>query len=528
MMYKINGRILDDFGQTLRDKLDSDVKYTPAGMVEALKRLEQYRTMQIGDIDLDNGFYGRRAASVAESYLYARQILRQEFNYKVDNFLTNHQPGKASSGGDDANDPDTPDSEEGTSYSPDNDFSNYDPATTYGFRLYDYATQPSTKLDGTYPNHIAPCMDCSSFVLLALLGIPWANSPWVRYGDPKNGVYTWDAKNLETLMNMSYDGTGWQQKELIYQPAGLYRDIGMQRNETVVKPDGSTETVVRRFSCIRNAADLAQFYVNQGNVIYDRPIYLPEDREKNVPTQEQIWSIVQPGDLVFWSNTTKNASGDTVMRQPNRFRCVSHVAIVGNNPTRTVEVTSGSKLPNAVYYRLLNNETNPDGSAKRTRLNGITLIIRPDYRPNRGAEEIPLNKNLLTYPWTYSQARKSTNSGITRQTLNGNVIHLSGTSTSQTTTYLKGSTTNGAYNYLVLTPGKYTLSGMDGSGIQSNSLSLRVRKSDGTEFPTPIRCYDGHKVRFEITEPTSVQVVLYISSGITVNCDIAPVLVRDS
>lgn len=528
MLHKIKEETLENIGSSIRNKLNTNVKYDPVDMPAAIDSIEQYRMVQTSDVDLDNGFYGRRAAAVAESYLYARQIAGQEFNYKTYNFLTNHQADGDYGGGDDSFENDAPDNDDVGSYTVSNDFDGYDPNTTYGYRLFDYASQPNTKFDGTFANNIAPCLDCSTFVLLALLGIPWENSPWIRYGDPKNGVYTWDPRNLENLVELSSDGTGWQQKELMYQPEGIFRDLGMQRQETVVGPNGAEQIRTRKFSCVRTAADLAQFYVNQGTVLYDRPIYTPEQREQNVPTEEEIWSIVQPGDLVFWSNLSTGKYGEVTMRQPNRFRCVSHVAMISNNPMRTVEVTSGNKMPNAVYYRLLNNELNPDSSKKRTRLNGITLIIRPDYRPRRGKEQVPLNKNLLEYPWTFSQLRRSTISGVQRWTMDGGNIHLEGTASAQITTYLKGSTTNGAYNYLELPAGTYTLSGMDGTGIQRTTLSLRVRNIDGTQFDTPVICYDGHHARFTLNETTRVQVVLHIASGLSVNSTITPTLIRNS
>lgn len=409
----------------------------------------------------DNGYYGFRAAMTAESYLYARLVSGQEFNYKTDNFLTNRTlPGHSAPFAVDAYRAEIP----SPAVTP-KDFPGYDPKKTYGYRLFDRATRPKEKLDGTYPNHIAPCMDCSSFVLLALLGIDWEHSPWMHYGTN----VTWNARNIALLAKNASDGKNWQQLSLILQPQGKYRDIG-----------------IPRYSCVRTAADIAEVLLGSAGIVYDRPITSPETRKQNIPTAEEIHSIVQPGDIVFWSNLQRKENGKWGMRQPDRFRCISHIAMVASDPQYTVEVTSGSKLPHALYYRKLDNLYDMDGHAEQLRLDGITLILRPDYCRGNAPEEIPVGENLLRYPWAFSQEKVSNIEGLTCTVTGKSEILLVG-STDELT--LKEN--------LRLTTGTYQLSGC-------NDLTAIVRSG------SKILASGNPDFRFSISEPTTVCVSLNV------------------
>lgn len=107
----------------------------------------------------DNGYYGLRAAQTAETYLKARQIDGVRFNYKVDNLFTYHKVSGEATGDDDASDAGYGEDDGGVTFEDVSDkFDGYDPSATEGFRLWDYATQPSTKTidgEGDYKNEIS-------------------------------------------------------------------------------------------------------------------------------------------------------------------------------------------------------------------------------------------------------------------------------------------------------------------------------------------------------------------------------------
>lgn len=505
--YKIDSAILTEIADEARTKTSTSSNVKAKNIPALLHRIDMMQKMNCVPHDLENGYYGVRAAKVAESYLYARQVDGVVWNYAVNGIFYNHSASGSDDGSSDDIGDDVDDSEnDSSSDSQNSHFNGYDPSATSGYRLYGYAARPI----GKTPNIIGNMIDCSTFVSLVLRGIPYSNSPWVVYGDPANGVYTWNPANIVNLCG----NEGWEQRELDYQPAGLYNNIG-----------------ISGYSSVRTAADLASYYYRAGRVLYDRPIYTCEDRAQNVPTQNEIISLLQPGDLIFWSNRTNiAASGEDpsyVMSQPNRFRCVSHVAIVSTNIMRTLEVTHGraaTSLPNAIYYRTIRNEGNVH------RLDGITLVIRPDYRPKKPKEATPIGVNLCTYPWTFAQVRTSSNNGFTRTITGMNTIHFNGHADSAITLGIKGSSEN-PDNRLTLSPGTYRLSGMDNTGITSTACALQVRyynNGQWEDFGTPVRCYSGHNADFTLSSETDVKVSLYIGAGQSLDCDICPSLVRIS
>lgn len=326
-------------------------------------------------------------------------------------------------------------------------------------------------------------IDCSTFVGLVLRGIPYSNSPYALH---KGANATWTPSSELSSM---YGTDGWEFDILDQQPAGVFNNIGISGHST-----------------IKSAADMGEFFYKYGYVMFDAAT----DGAMTTTKADSLQSKLKPGDLIFWS---KPGATDT---QKKRFRSISHVAIVVENTTHFIEVTSGSLV--VVYDDFASSYEN------------ISLICRPDYRPRQSGEKTPTGVNLLHYPWAYGALKTSVSNGMTLEVKGKNTIHLSGTNTAQVFRRLRGNEDTGTY--LTLSPGTYKLSGMSNVGITNTGVALQVRKADGTDFDEKIRCYTGNNPTFTLSSTTNIMVVLYIGendgAGYTLNCDITPTLVRTS
>jgi len=576
--------------------------------------------------EFDNGYYGIKAAKTAESYLYARQINGIRFNYNTDGIFDSPNDTDSSDRDDDLattgfnaeNGEDELSSTGSSSVTlPHADrFDGYDPSE-HNYKLFNYASLPSTKkkldnnyrgeinisddlsncsegwyknsVDNTYwywdgselynidyYNYFAPALDCSTFVSLVLRGIPYQNSPWVVYGkisqsgDSYKTYNTWTPSNIVNL----YGSEGWEQTEIDYQlPRPELKSNGRERYYADIGISG--------YRSLRYAAEFAEYYYRNGYVVYDRPITTPTDINSNNPDINDILRIIKPGDLLFWSKAKTDGNGNLVMKRAERFRCVSHIAMAAVDTTRTIEVTAGSTMPNAIYYRKLQED----------RLDSLTLIIRPDYRPQRmkyfsdrknvlnidlfdstlSASPTPLEsyyyhrQNLCAYPWTFAQKQENELSTykISRNTNGYNSIHLSrnlqsGENVNSLNTSIKGSADKRYSipyeNCITLSEGIYELSGMENTGQNNDKCSLLIQlwderygwvdyktnieyyNKDDSNNPvwssssnTVVKCYGtSHSiVKFQVFSKINIRVILYIDSSIrSLNCDVNPHLVR--
>jgi hypothetical protein len=318
-------------------------------------------------------------------------------------------------------------------------------------------------------------IDCSTYVGLCLRGIPYEKSPYALY---KGTDARWTpATELESM----YGTEGWEFRVLDAQPEGVNNNIGITGAST-----------------IRFAASLGEYFYKHGYVLYDSAID---------GTLTDIGSLdLRPGDLIFESDTSNTA----VL---GRFKSISHVLIVAENPSAFHHVTSATGV---VLYGGLSSRTFDD----------IVLICRPDYRPRMPKEETPIGLNLLGYPWLNLKDTDTTN-GLTFTVDDMNTFTVNGTSTASLTYGLKGLTNS--ENHITLSPGVYELSGI--TGRTGTSVALQLRKSDGTDFDTPVRYPTSDSTTNVVTieEETDVIVRFYCSSGKTFNNEkITPNLVRIS
>lgn len=314
-------------------------------------------------------------------------------------------------------------------------------------------------------------MDCSTFVGLCLRGIPYENSPFAIYNE-SNEVW-WPADELESM----YGTEGWEFRDLDKQPAGKYNNIG-----------------ISGYSSVRLAADYGEYFSNNGQVLFDADV-------NGTPTAD-LWKTLelQPGDLLFWSKA------DAAEEVQGRFKKISHVAIVSENTSHFLEVTTGDKV---VLY-----------SSFEDKYEEISLICRPHY----GERQLAVDENVLSYPWVYGALQASTIHDIVCTTIDENTIHLSGTSTATINRRIKGNTETGMV--FTLPAGTYKLSGMNNTGVANSSVSLQIKNIDGTDFETPIVCYAGNDPTFTIRKDTDIAVILHIDSGCILDCNITPALTR--
>lgn len=332
-------------------------------------------------------------------------------------------------------------------------------------------------------------IDCSTLVSLCLRDIPYSKSPYKH----KGANATWNPST--ELENMRGRDTF---KILDRQPDGYHNNIGI---------DG--------YSTIRTAGDLAEFFYRTGCIVYDRDL-------DGAQTADWINAKLAPGDLLFWSSTTASDTEDGVTNQGKRFRHISHTAIVACESDKYIQAGSSNE-------KVVTWETMSDSNMTR-----LMFAIRPDYRAVERYANIPTNTNCLQFPWSWGVGATHTQYGLTCTMTGLSTMKITGTSTDAGRMNLRGDNSDSG-DYLYLTPGTYEISGMNGSGIKSTSLALQVLTHGGSEIAgeyngsatTSVRCYDGHDpVRFTLDSDKKVCVYLRCASGITVNANISPSLIR--
>jgi hypothetical protein len=368
-------------------------------------------------------------------------------------------------------------------------------------------------------------IDCSSYVGLVLRGIPYNKSPF--------GLEKYKGNNTRWLPSAPagqgglidmYGNTGWEYDILDKQPDKQWRNFGFEG-----------------YSTIRGAGELGYFFYNYGQVIYDKKIHgnlfeetivpVTEENEDGIeygaqtPLFAEIQSKLKPGDLIFFSKPGKkyNLSG-------KRHFSISHVAIAAENAGTYFEVTGADGVVGeTIQYVSFNNRKN------------ISLICRPNYLLfNPALAAPPLNHNIVCFPY-YSIARDKTTfttNGVTFSlTDNFNGIKISGTNTSaKDMEFILKGPKNDKLNRIILTKGKYKLTGLENSGISGDGLKLCLELYSDINANT-LSVSAGNLEHYNAENHTSpeidvkndkvgARILLKIKSGTQLNCTISPKLER--
>lgn len=457
---------LTNIANAIRDKKKITYELSLDAMAEEIKDIDRLQpmTMYPDGYELDNGWLGNFAAQTAATYHFARFNGDEDFVYNANSSC----------------------------------FSNAEP------RIRDTATRltPIKQGDGTEKTDASTegCarIDCSTYVGLALRGIPYEDSPyaWNPYDGQPDGS-TWLPYNElpqiyeELEYNERREYEGWDFRWLDMQPEGQFNDIGFEG-----------------YSTIRTAADFGEFFFKNGKVLFDEKV-------EGVMTQDKINELLpqlKAGDLIFW------ASPGATENQQKRFRQISHIGIVAERTDKYFHVTNDGKSRQVVLYNNVN-----------TAYAEMTLICRPNYTIGATRGIYPTSTNLLHYPWSYGFYKDYAKyeGGITVSLVPNypDTLHVYGTATAATGISIRGDDSSD-YNYIPLTPGVYELGGMENSGLaETASASLQLKCGSLTYNETDIksRCAP---VRFAITTTTKAYVRLYVPKGVTLDFQMIPRLRR--
>ena len=482
---------------------DEKYKMTANSFADQIMKIDRLKPMTLYPEGIDNGYWGNMAARTAASYLYARLVGIDIFDYvQYSNNILN-------------------------------------------VRLYDQKGNPrgSARVRDKYGRGL---LDCSSYVGLVLRGVNYNKSPFSdeRYDLP----YDVEGKNTPTIWYPAalkgegglldyYGDQGWEFPILDRQPEGQFRYFGF---------DG--------YSSIRGANQLAEFFYKYGYVVFDqRRDGHPADyvhktyNENGELIKGTLLDALMPGDLIFFAAYEEDENGNmlyptwnkSVNLGKNVFHSIHHIGMIAENTDRFYHVTgsdSNTENESTVLYANL-----AENAAKGTKLfNEITLVCRPNYRHAGDAlkMDMPLNVNLLCYPWSFSVNKEFTSSyGLTvnLEGDDGSILCLSGTITSDTgnyATYLKGNPSN-RDNKIHLSTGKYKLSCPMVTTIQDERndsiyLQLKCHKDDNTLI-TLAQCTMSKSVEFEIFKDMNVYARLYceqVTTAFPGNYKIIPTLIK--
>lgn len=162
-------------------------------------------------------------------------------------------------------------------------------------------------------------IDCSSFVGLMLRGIPYGKS---AYAD--SSVYPERDSDEEGEDEESDDDSGGD-GDAVGGYAAAHTAANTADYAWAVNPSEFLE--VRNTGeaprPIRSASQLAQWLVRQGRAVRFQPDF----------------SNVEPGDIIFWAKRLE----DGAYKQPNRYLCISHVAVCYSKLPQPEDVTLGMK-----------------------------------------------------------------------------------------------------------------------------------------------------------------------------------------
>lgn len=331
-------------------------------------------------------------------------------------------------------------------------------------------------------------LDCSSFIGLVLRGIPYKNSPFTNQVYKDNPEARW-----VPAQEMKYGHEGWEFEIIDEQPPGEYRNTGFEG-----------------YSSIRGATQFAEFFYKYGYVVYDF--------SRDGKATKDLIDVVKPGDLIFLSNFDSNGNLISARRDTNTFRAVHHIGIAAERQGYWYHVTPSKSDPDneigVVYAKWTSN------------LGTISLICRPNYTHGGLSAEIPLNKNLLGFPWR-GTGLSVTSYGVTATAAgdDGERLEITGTRTgtaaSNTLTLVGDISTK--KETLRLSAGQYVLHAI--SPYTDVDIALRVRTYDGT-WNTLASCTLRQHQSFEISKDVDVFVDLIFSGTDAYNCTIRPDLTR--
>ena len=219
-------------------------------------------------------------------------------------------------------------------------------------------------------------IDCSTYIGLVLRGIPYDASP---YANKK--VYTWNrSAGLDEIYENHKDKiASWSFKIIDKQPKYIFTDIGYTN-----------------CTSLKYAADFAEFFYKYSYVVFDRKMKaFLSDRQATIPNEsilkeEELTSlkeIIQPGDLLFWSDRDPEEGKTPTLNQQKRFREVSHIGIVAEDINYFYEV-SGKKIDSADnFYFTDNSDKEVEGqypTVLKTKLSSdyrcIVMVCRPKYQ----------------------------------------------------------------------------------------------------------------------------------------------------
>lgn len=291
-------------------------------------------------------------------------------------------------------------------------------------------------------------IDCSTYILLYLLGIDYIHSPYHKVSGQVNQII--DASTIIPRTDYSYNFSS-----LVNQSASNFSN-----------------------GKIRYAADLAEYFYCLGTLI--------------------DVTEVMPGDLTF--HAAKNKDGTYHIN--NRFKNISHVGIVAEESY--MQRDSNGKVTYFEYY----NVTSYEGVCIRTKSTSrsdIVFCCRPDYRPREPISEIS-SINLISNSYRSRDVGETVLNGVTFNVFETGQITTTGTPTVETTFYI----TNKSYP-ISLKKGKYSLTGcpLRADVTTGTTWGLAIRKaSDETLLGWDL----GNGVEFEITNNfESVYIYIYIS-----------------
>lgn len=263
-------------------------------------------------------------------------------------------------------------------------------------------------------------IDCSTFIMLYLLGIDFNNSPFQN----ANG------KNLTINPSIIRAGSNydWSYNSLLNQ-------------------------LVENFKTgkIRYAADLAEYFYCSGRVI--------DIKE------------VMPGDLTFHASVYD----DGTYHINNRFKNISHVGVVAEESY--FERNSNNEVIYFEYY----NVTSTSGVCIRTRStarNDIVFCVRPDYRPRIDVSEINSDINIFNNTHHSGGIGTTTINGMNFKCNKDGTIETTGQPSNGTTFYLVSK------NYpMYLKKGNYKLTGcpLRTDTTSGETWGLVIRKADETD-----------------------------------------------
>lgn len=446
-------------------------------------------------------------------------------------------------------------------------------------------------------------IDCSTFVGMVLRGITYDKSPYAKFTQANAewvpstelpemyGTEGWEFRELD------------RQPEGVYNDFGFHGYSSVRTAADQAKFLETTGYAV--YDVGWNIDNLWYDSANDAglsNVIQ----WNPDDKTSWVKYKEQyLCEMLQPGDILFWSkrswflngksstlsrygitytgiphvgdsitvtydgrtvtyesdtesqlqitltaatfrSAVNNAAGTYVFsfdwRQADRYRKISHVAIMSEKLDRYWQVTTASG--DAYDKGDEQDETTQSGGVMYSKLKPyhmryLCLIIRPNYRTKCVNTNFVRQRNIINYPPRWSSQLSSKFKGVTYTSLENCQMKLNGSKKSSdgsSTRYIRGTeTVDGVIvkdNIIKLPPGVYeaTIKEISGSistvtqksgtvyDYKGTGFSINVTTADGSNIiplngDEKVQAYVGHWCQFRIDVTTDVRIALYIGTN---------------